>query len=91
MDEEGWRRFLQVCLRAKSPQRLNALLRIFLTSEERSAVAKRALIVRELLKGKMTQREMAQDLEVSIAKITRGSNELKEVEETLKEFLKKSL
>ena len=91
MDEDGWWRFLQICLKAKSPKRLDALFRVFLTSEERSAISKRALIVRELLKDKKTQREMAKDLEVSIAKITRGSNELKETEEELKQFLKKGL
>ena len=91
MDEEGWRRFIDLCLKAESPMRLSTIFRLFLTSEERSSISKRILIIEELLKGEKTQREMAKDLKVSIAKITRGSNELKEVEEGLKQFLKRTL
>jgi len=91
MDEDGWQRFLNLLLKAKSPERLNALFRIFLTTNERSSIAKRCLIVQELLRGEKTQREMAVDLEVSIAKITRGSNELQEIEKELEQFLKRNL
>lgn len=91
MDEDGWRRFIDLCLKAESPVRLGMVFRLFLTSEERSSISKRILIIEELLKGEKTQREMAKDLKVSIAKITRGSNELKEVEEDLKQFLKRTL
>ncbi|MCB1084045.1 MAG: trp operon repressor, partial [Simkania sp.] len=58
---------------------------------ERVDLSKRILIVQELLNGEKTQREMAKDLQVSIAKITRGSNELKGIDEKLKQFLKRSL
>lgn len=88
MDENGWWRFLQVCLKAESPEALSQLFYLFLTPEERAAVSKRVLIIQELLEGKRTQREMAKYLKVSIAKITRGSNELKGVDEKLKQFLK---
>jgi len=91
MDEDGWWRFLQVCLKTKTPEMLNEFFHVFLTPEERADISKRILIVQELLKGEKTQREMAKDLEVSIAKITRGSNELKGTSEKLKQFLKRSL
>ncbi|WP_420420794.1 trp operon repressor [Simkania sp.] len=91
MDEDGWWRFIRLCLKAKTPEKLSDLFHVFLTPEERADLSKRILIVQELLKGEKTQREMAKDLEVSIAKITRGSNELKGIDEKLKQFLKRSL
>ena len=91
MDEDGWRRFIDLCLKAETPEKLSDLFHVFLTPEEREDLSKRLLIVKELLEGKKTQREMAKDLEVSIAKITRGSNELKGIDEKLKQFLKRTL
>jgi len=91
MDEEGWWQLIDLCLKAKTPEKLSALFHVFLTPEERDDLSKRLLIVQELLKGEKTQREMAKDLDVSIAKITRGSNELKGIDEKLKQFLKRSL
>ena len=81
----GWRDFLKLCLRAESPQKLDQLFQLVLTAEERDDLATRTLIIRELLNGKMTQREMAETLGVSIAKITRGSNALKTMD---KEFIR---
>jgi TrpR family trp operon transcriptional repressor len=78
-EEDGWRGFLSLCSGAKNSKELNELLWLFLTHEERKDIATRYLIVRELVEGKKTQREMANDLGVSIAKITRGSNFLKMV------------
>jgi TrpR family trp operon transcriptional repressor len=40
------------------------------------------------LARKKPQRQIAADLQVSIAKITRGSNELKRMKESFLEFLK---
>ena len=91
MDDDGWKRFIRLCLKAKTPEMLNSLFHVFLTPEERVDLSKRILIVQELLNGEKTQREMAKDLQVSIAKITRGSNELKGIDEKLKQFLKRSL
>jgi TrpR family trp operon transcriptional repressor len=59
--------------------------------EEKSAIADRYLIIKGLLNGKKTQREMAETLKVSIAKITRGSNALKTIEPKLKAFLEKNI
>lgn len=89
-EETGWREFLQLCLRAKSEKALDKLFRLYLTQEEQQAVAMRDLIIRELLKGEKTQREMAKVLHVSIAKITRGSNSLKLIDKDLKQLLKGS-
>ncbi len=87
-EQTGWKEFLALCLKAKSIKSLDKLLRLHLTQEEQQAVAMRYLIVRELLKGEKTQRDMAKTLHVSIAKITRGSNSLKIIDEELKVLLK---
>ena len=86
-EEDGWRGFLSLCSEAKTPEELNELLWLFLTAEEKKDIATRYLIIRELVKGKKTQREMAKDLGVSIAKITRGSNFLKMVSKKLRRLL----
>jgi len=86
-EEDGWRGFLELCSKAKSPKEFDALFGLFLTHAERDDIATRALIVRELLKGKKTQREIAKELNVSIAKITRGSNSLKIIGQDLRRLL----
>lgn len=91
MNESGWRHFLKLCLATKNEKKLSLLFDLFLTSEEKESLALRCLIIKELLKQKKTQRNMAQDLKVSIAKITRGSNELKRMPSILIDFLKENL
>ncbi len=86
-EEDGWRGFLNLCSGAKSPSALDELFWLFLTPKERADIATRYLIVRELIRGKKTQREMAKDLGVSIAKITRGSNILKMISKDLRRLL----
>lgn len=85
--DEGWWRFLELCQRLTTTEQLNQLLTLFLTANEKEDLATRYLIVRELLNGQKTQRDMAHDLQVSIAKITRGSNSLKTVDDRLRRFL----
>ena len=86
-EEDGWRGFLSLCLKVKTPKELDELLWLFLTPEEREDLSTRYLIVQELVRGKMTQREMAKNLGVSIAKITRGSNSLKIINKDLRRLL----
>lgn len=88
-EEDGWRGFLSLCSEAKNPEKMSELLWLFLTPEERKNIATRYLIVRELVQGKKTQREMAKDLGVSIAKITRGSNFLKMISKDFRRLLEK--
>lgn len=87
LEEDGWRGFLSLCSKAASPEELDELFWLFLTHEERKDIAARYLIIRELVLEKKTQREMAKDLGVSIAKITRGSNFLKMVSKDLRGLL----
>ena len=91
LEEEGWQGFLELCSKVKNSQNLDYLLCLFLTSEERTALAARFLIVAELVKGKKTQREIAKTRKTSIGQITRGSNALKIIEDDLRKFLEKEL
>lgn len=84
---DGWWQFIKLCTHTKQQEELNNLLNLFLTIEERKNVADRYLIIHDLLAGKKTQREIAGDRQVSIAKITRGSNGLKLIGERLRNFL----
>jgi TrpR family trp operon transcriptional repressor len=83
-EKDGWRGFLKLCREAKNEKELDELFWLFLTPEEREDIQTRFLIVRELIRGKKTQREMAKDLGVSIAKITRGSNFIKQMSKDLR-------
>lgn len=91
MSLTGWQVFTQWCLVANDEKTLSSLLELLLTAEEKDSVAARCLIVMELLKQEKTQRTIATDLNVSIAKITRGSNELKRTPAELITFLKEHL
>lgn len=83
----GWQKFLNLCRGAKSQNALSDLLELLLTIDEREKLAMRILIVEELLKEEKSQRQIAADLNISISKITRGSNSLKVIDKELREFL----
>lgn len=90
-DGDGWWRFLELCLEIKSTEQLDNFFDLFLTYEEKKDLTNRYLIVQELLKGELTQREIASELQVSIANITRGSNSIKRIGDVLRKFLIKRL
>jgi TrpR family trp operon transcriptional repressor len=83
----GWNQFLTLCRATESTQQLDQLFSLLFTLEEKDQLAMRVQLVKELLKGEKTQRQISQDLKISIAKITRGSNALKTVDESLKAFI----
>ena len=85
--EDGWRGFLEVCAKIKTPEDLDHFFSLFLTIEEQEALAARFLIVQALVEGRLTQRKIAEVYQVSIAQITRGSNALKIIDAKLKKFL----
>lgn len=89
--DDAWRCFLNFIGKMKSIENLDEAFGLFLTFEERKAIADRYNIVKELLKEEKTQRVIAEDLQVSIAKITRGSNSLKTISEKQKKLLKKMM
>lgn len=91
MNQIGWRNFIKLCLVTENEKMLSSLLELILTQEERESIAMRCLIIMELIKQEKTQRKISEDLHVSIAKITRGSNELKRMSPKLIEFLKENM
>lgn len=90
-EESGWGEFLELCSKVKTAEAFNSFFSLFLTFEERETMASRYIIIRELLEGKLTQREMAEKHKVSIAQITRGSNALKILDPEFKKKIEKML
>lgn len=86
-ESRGWSQFLTLCRASESTHQLDQLFSLLFTLEEKDQLAMRVQLVRELLRGEKTQRQISQDLKISIAKITRGSNALKTVDEALKSFI----
>ncbi len=90
-EEDGWWAFIELCSHLKKIEELKELFDLFFTLEEKEDVAKRFSILKALLDEKLTQREIAEKLSVSISKITRGSNALKIISDHLREALKKKM
>lgn len=86
-DEEGWKMFLDLCLETKKSSRLEELFSLFLTIEEKEHLASRMQIIKALLSEKLSQREISDEMKVSISQITRGSNALKIISDDLLKFL----
>ncbi len=86
-DEEGWWMFLDLCLTTKNPARLEELLNLFLTIEEKEHLSSRMQIIKALLDEKLSQREISDKLQVSISQITRGSNALKIANDDFLKFI----
>ncbi len=86
----GWDSFLDLCRGSASDRELDELLGLLLTLEEKQAITTRVLLTQALLKGDKTQREISEELGVSIAKITRGSNALKTAKEPIKQLINRS-
>lgn len=89
--QEGWNRFITLCCREKSTTEWEQFFDLFLTDEEKENLATRVLIIDALLNSDLPQREIAKQLKVSIAKITRGSNMLKRADQKLLKTLSTSL
>ena len=87
MNSAGWRCFLNWCSGTQDPSLLTELFDCLLTPEEKESIETRCLIVQALLDQEKTQRQISEELKVSIAKITRGSNQLKRISPNLKSYL----
>lgn len=80
----NWQDVLYLLRRAIESEQDEEVLKILLTADERDALISRVNIINELLKGEISQRHLSQKLGVGIATITRGSNELKQLDENQK-------
>ena len=87
--KDGWREFLEMCSKINSEDDFDSFFSLFMTFEERETMASRFLIIKALLEGQLTQREIADKYKVSIAQITRGSNALKIIDPKFKKFLER--
>lgn len=89
---QEWEQFLELIHHAHRNKKLLVdILELIFTPEEKEQIASRLVLVKELLKGEKTQREISKEFSISIAKITRGSNNLKKISEGLKKYLVKEL
>lgn len=75
--EESWQEFLDLILKCDNKEDLYKLFDIFLTLSEKEAIANRYAIINKLLTNPDTHRNLAKNLSVSLANITRGANLLK--------------
>jgi TrpR family trp operon transcriptional repressor len=76
IDTSGLREMCGALAKADDAELIYDFLECLLTPAERSHVAERWLLVREIEKGS-TQREIARMFSMSLCKITRGSREFK--------------
>jgi TrpR family transcriptional regulator, trp operon repressor len=90
-EARGFDAFLLACLKIQSLEELDQFFDLFFTIEEKNTLSSRYLIIKELLEGKLTQREIAKVHSVSIAQITRGSNALKRIDLKLGQLLKENM
>lgn len=86
-----WRGFIEFCQGLKTKENIEEFFDLIFTIEEKIDLTKRLQVIRCLLEGKMTQREISKKINVSIFKITRGSNALKIISKKLEKYLEKEL
>lgn len=81
----------QLFQKAEKQELLSELLQFLFTPSELEDLEKRLELTTALVKKVETQREIAKNHNVSIAKITRGSNELKRRTSQFRTFLEETL
>jgi TrpR family transcriptional regulator, trp operon repressor len=84
--EPNWDKLIQI-IEASSHQTISDFLALFITPTEKKAIADRLHLVQLLLDGTLSQREIAKQHHISIAKITRGSNLLKTLSPEKRQWL----
>lgn len=89
--KNSWRSFIHFLLSFKKEHELESLLDLFLTLEEKKDLMNRYAIVEALMLQEQPQRQIAKELNVSIAKITRGSNFLKTLPPNVYALIKKKI
>ncbi len=88
-NNDEWNQLVKLFTNVKSEELMDQMLHLFLTINEREFLFDRYKIIKALLTSDLPQRKIAEELEVSIAKITVGSNELKRTPKELINYFKK--
>ncbi len=83
-----WQQIIELIRTSMESEQDDMLLTMLMSRDERESLISRVNIINELLKGKLSQRQISQMLGVGIATITRGSNELKSKSDEEKDKLK---
>ena len=71
----------------QSDKNMRRFLEVILTDDEFAELSKRLQILKRLVKNN-SQREIAKDLKVAIATVSRGANELKKGKEKVEKMIK---
>jgi TrpR family trp operon transcriptional repressor len=91
MIKKGWEEFIALCRHVRTDEEFAELMNLLLTLEEQQQLETRVELLKALLKGDKPQRTIAEELKISIAKITRGSNALKIIKPALLKYLQNEL
>lgn len=84
--EDNLSEIIDIFSRTTDKREMRSLFEDVFTDAERTDIAKRWYIFKELYKG-TPQRKIAKDMEVSLCKITRGSKTLKNDQSVIKRVL----
>lgn len=90
-DLKQWNEFLEILRNAVAEGREQDLLMLLLTADERDTLGLRLQIISHLLDRKLTQREIKNNLNTSVATVTRGSNMLKVMPSEFLNWVKEQL
>lgn len=88
---DEWNQVVKLFSNIHSEELMDQMLHLFLTINEREFVIDRYKIIKALLTSNLPQRKIAEELKVSIAKITVGSNELKRTPIEVIEYFKNQI
>ena len=89
--EKEWKGFIELSSKLRSKEDFVRFFDLFLTKTERKALAARFLVIKALLEGKGTHREIAEKFSVSPAFVARGQKALEKTAPDLRKFLKGNL
>ncbi|MDA3979215.1 trp operon repressor [Gallibacterium sp. AGMB14963] len=90
-DLEQWQQVLDFLKNGFTEGKEQEMLMMLLTPDERDSLGLRLQIIKQLLEKKLSQREIQQNLNTSVATITRGSNLIKSIDSDFLQWVKTQL